>query len=59
MSHAMVELRPVIRAARNIDQPRRAEAFRELASEGALETLEHGGIEALRGWLFERFPELK
>jgi precorrin-2 dehydrogenase/sirohydrochlorin ferrochelatase len=57
MADAMIELRPMIRASR-LSPPRRAEVFRDLTGDDALAALASGGIEALRGWLVSRYPEL-
>ena len=57
MADAMRMLRPAIRASES-EQPRRAEIFRALATNEAINVLDAGGIEALRDWLQRRYPEL-
>ncbi|MDB5353854.1 MAG: precorrin-2 dehydrogenase and sirohydrochlorin ferrochelatase [Phycisphaerales bacterium] len=58
MADAMKLLRPVIRTS-SLPPDQRAMMFRELAADEALSVLDAGGIDALRGWLAERYPELK
>jgi precorrin-2 dehydrogenase/sirohydrochlorin ferrochelatase len=58
MSQVMTQLRPQIR--RDVaDAHKRAEIFRELARDDALNTLATGGEAGLRQWLAQRYPELK
>jgi siroheme synthase-like protein len=57
MAEAMRELRPRVRAS-NLDQRRRAEVFRDLASAEAFATLAAGGAGALGDWIAARYPEL-
>ena len=57
MADAMRELRPTLRAS-SLEQSRRAQVFRDLAGGEAIDALETGGIEALRDWLWRRYPEL-
>ena len=58
MADAMRLLRPAIRAS-SLPPDRRATIFRLLAADEALSVLDAGGIDALRRWLAERYPELK
>ncbi|HWE92619.1 MAG TPA: NAD(P)-dependent oxidoreductase [Tepidisphaeraceae bacterium] len=58
MADAMRELRPMVRGSA-LSPDRRARVFRDLADDDALNVLEAAGIDALRGWLLERYPELK
>jgi precorrin-2 dehydrogenase/sirohydrochlorin ferrochelatase len=57
MADAMLVLRPEIRASL-MDSARRAQIFRDLAAEDAINVLDTGGMEALRGWINRRYPEL-
>ena len=57
MADAMRTLRPEIRSSR-LDIAMRAKLFRDLVTDDALNTLQAGGIAALRGWLLKRYPEL-
>jgi hypothetical protein len=38
---------------------RRAQAFRELADDEAIDILDRDGEEALRDWMMRKYPELK
>ena len=58
MAEAMQLLRPLIRDDASIPAARRAEIFRTLAGDEAMEQYVVGGREALIGWLKGRFPEL-
>ena len=58
MADAMRRLRPSIRQS-TVAIAKRRQIFRDLASEAALEMMERGGFDALRGWLLERHPELR
>ncbi|MDB5173231.1 MAG: precorrin-2 dehydrogenase and sirohydrochlorin ferrochelatase [Phycisphaerales bacterium] len=58
MADAMRLLRPEVRVS-SLPSDRRAKVFRDLAGEHALSVLDLGGIDALRGWLAQRYPELK
>jgi precorrin-2 dehydrogenase/sirohydrochlorin ferrochelatase len=57
MAEAMIVLRPVIRSS-SLSSVRRVQVFRDLTGDEALQSLDAGGIEALRGWLLGRYPEL-
>ncbi|HZL37377.1 MAG TPA: NAD(P)-dependent oxidoreductase [Tepidisphaeraceae bacterium] len=57
MADAMQLLRPAVRASR-LAPDRRAQVFRDLAGDDALNILEADGMDALRGWLQSRHPEL-
>lgn len=58
LARATHELRPKIRSAKELTARQRAEIFREMATEWALEVVADGGVEALRAWLLQRHPEL-
>jgi siroheme synthase-like protein len=58
MADAMLLLRPEIRASR-LEPAQRAQAFRDLATTDAINVLDAGGIQALRTWMNDRYPELK
>ncbi len=57
MAEAMVLLRPRVRSAA-LPQARRADVFRELASDEAMTRLAAGGPDGLWAWLGSRYPEL-
>jgi len=57
MADAMLVLRPEVRESR-LDSARRAQVFRDLAAEDAINVLDTGGMEALRAWINRRYPEL-
>jgi siroheme synthase-like protein len=59
MAEAMTVLRPLVRSAVGIDQPRRAEVFRTLASREAVSIVSEQGIDALLEWITARYPELR
>ncbi len=59
MANAMQEMRPWVKTHLHLDQPQRAEIFRTLAQDDAMDVLQVGGVEALRDWLTERHPELR
>ena len=56
MAQATRELRPHIR--KRIASPRRAELFRLLCTDEAMNELSRGGLDGLKHWLQGRFPEL-
>ena len=56
MAQAMQSLRPLIRA--KLPPPRRAEAFRLLCSDAAMDELAREGIEGFTAWLRGKYPEL-
>jgi hypothetical protein len=58
MAEAMTALRPAILAS-GMDEKRRREALRALATTDALDVLASGGAARLQTWLAERFPELR
>ena len=58
LAEAMTALRPVVRGS-SMPQPRRAEAFRALASDEALDLVDSMGPDGLLAWLRQRFPELR
>lgn len=58
MADALANLRPMIRAS-GVSQWRRAEIFRELAADAALDILRDGGLDGLKRWLLGRYPELQ
>jgi siroheme synthase-like protein len=57
MAVAMLSLRPWVISRMPAD--RRAQAFRELADDEAIDLLDRGGEEALRDWMMRKYPELK
>ena len=58
MAHAMRELRPGI-VGSGLAPERRAAVFRDLASDEAMNALDANKVEGLRGWIRQRYPELK
>lgn len=58
MAEMMLDLRPKIRAS-GLDPHKRADIFRDLASDAALEELALRGSDGLQTWLANRHPELK
>src|SRR5688500_13728116 len=58
MAQAMRELRPTI-VGSGLAPERRAAVFRDLASEDAMKALDANKVEGLRGWIRQRYPELK
>ena len=58
MAHAMRELRPTI-VGSGLAPERRAAVFRDLASDEAMKALDANKVEGLRGWIRQRYPELK
>ena len=59
MADAMLTLRPLVRdAAGALGADRRAQVFRDLASDEALAALAKGGRDELTAWLRRRYPEL-
>ena len=59
MAEAMQSIRPMIAGRADLPPPTRQRIFRELATEQSLAVVAEHGIDGLRGWLLERFPELK
>lgn len=59
MANAMQEMRPWVKSQQHLNQPQRAEIFRTLAQDDAMDVLQAGGIDSLRDWLIERHPELR
>jgi siroheme synthase-like protein len=59
MAEAMQTIRPMIAGRTNLAPRRRQQIFHELATEQSLTLVAECGIEGLRSWLLERFPELK
>jgi precorrin-2 dehydrogenase / sirohydrochlorin ferrochelatase len=57
MAKAMRELRPVIR--QTVESSRRAEVFRALCTDEALDELARCGPSGLTAWLSSKFPELR
>jgi len=58
MAQAMRELRPTI-VGSGLTSERRAAVFRDLASDEAMKALDANKVEGLRGWIRQRYPELK
>jgi precorrin-2 dehydrogenase/sirohydrochlorin ferrochelatase len=58
MADAMQTLRPEILAKQAVSETRRRDAFRALATPDALDVVSRAGVDGLRTWLAERFPEL-
>ena len=58
LADAMRELRPAIRGADALPAHRRAAVFRDLATAEGLAVVEGGGLDALKGWLARKYPEL-
>jgi len=58
MAEAMVELRPVVRAAATMDGQRRRDVLRALAGPDALDVARREGVAGVRRWLRTRYPEL-
>jgi siroheme synthase-like protein len=58
MAEAMQLLRPMIRNNASIPTARRAEIFRALATDEAIDQLAAGGRPTLIRWLRDRYPEL-
>jgi siroheme synthase-like protein len=58
MAEAMKVLRPLVRSAVGLDQARRAEVFRTLASAEAVSVVSQQGVDALLEWIAARFPEI-
>jgi precorrin-2 dehydrogenase/sirohydrochlorin ferrochelatase len=58
MAEAMQTIRPMILAQGDLAPRRRQQIFHELATEESLALVADGGLERLRHWLLERFPEL-
>lgn len=59
MAEAMQSIRPMIAGRADLPPPTRQRIFRELATEESLALVAERGIDGLRSWLLERFPELK
>jgi siroheme synthase-like protein len=59
MAEAMQMIRPMILAHADLARRRRQQIFHELATEESLTIVAERGTDGLRGWLLERFPELK
>jgi precorrin-2 dehydrogenase / sirohydrochlorin ferrochelatase len=59
MADAMRTLRPLVRSAVGLNQARRADVFRTLASAEALSIMSDGGIDALLEWIAARYPEIQ
>jgi siroheme synthase-like protein len=58
MADALQELRPMILRRLADDPKQRTEALRRLASDQAMDTLSKSGIDGLKRWLGEQFPQL-
>lgn len=58
MADAMTILRPEIIAS-GLDSARRAQVFRDLAGAEAINVLATGGLNSLRTWISQKYPELK
>jgi len=58
MAEAMQLLRPKIKAS-GLSSSRRADVFRALAGDEAIDALNTGGIDNLRAWLSRQYPEIK
>jgi siroheme synthase-like protein len=59
MAAAMRTIRPMVLAHGDLSPRRRQQIFHELATADALAVVAEGGIDGLRDWLLQRFPELK
>jgi siroheme synthase-like protein len=59
MAGAMQIIRPIIVGGADLSPRRRQQIFHELASEEAIGVVAEGGVEGLRAWLIDRFPELQ
>jgi precorrin-2 dehydrogenase/sirohydrochlorin ferrochelatase len=59
MAEAMRSIRPMIAGRVDLPPPTRQRIFRELATEDSLTIVAERGVDGLRAWLLERFPELK
>ena len=58
MADAMQSLRPLVKASA-MDIAQRREVFRTLATAEAVRVLDEQGMDGLRRWLMERYPQLK
>ena len=58
MADAMRELRPRI-VGSGLAPERRAAVFRDLATDEAMTALDANQVEGLRGWIRQRYPDLK
>lgn len=56
MAGAMKTIRPILK--KQLSPQRRKEAFHELCSDPAMETLAKQGVEGLNRWLAQKYPEL-
>ena len=59
MAEAMKTLRPLVRSAVGLDQLRRADVFRTLASPEAVAIVSERGLDGLLEWITARYPELQ
>jgi siroheme synthase-like protein len=59
MADAMQTIRPVIAGRATLDPRVRKQIFHELATEQSLALVAERGVDGLRTWLLERFPELQ
>jgi hypothetical protein len=57
MAEAMRTLRPMVLKLQGLHVRRRQQIFRELATPEAIDVLAAGGVEGLKAWLAERFPD--
>ncbi len=58
MAEALRTLRPLLRSNESLTTARRAQALCDLAREEAVQTLDRAGIDGLRAWLREKYPEI-
>jgi siroheme synthase-like protein len=59
MAEAMQTIRPLVLAHADLAPRRRQQIFHELATEESLTLVAERGVDGVRSWLLERFPELK
>jgi siroheme synthase-like protein len=59
MAEAMKTIRPLIAGREKLAPARRQQIFHELATEESLTIVAEHGIDGLRTWLLERFPDLE
>jgi siroheme synthase-like protein len=59
MAEAMQTIRPMIAGRARLEPRRRKQIFHELATEESLTIVAERGVDGLRNWLLQRFPELQ